>query len=450
MTRTFAPLLLLLAAAAPSASAQGDADERTRLLREITSEAESVRDRASVRLESADGLSAEELRTALRTAPPRARPAILRLAAAREMKDLVPDIAALATTADAVTTEAATRALVALGAEGVAAGRAAIGAAPTLSEAERATRLRHLDALDAQSTVERAFLSRWRRKGGSYRGRYVSLEKLGYPVQPVLLAMLLDIPLEDHFVIVPSTGDEEADRALRQIALRELASSRRRGYRTFAPLPPTVEIDDLFFLSAQALGDVADMALVGGILEEVHSELLETHRRAVRWRPRQWEDAYAHEIEVTLAARGSPELLDQRREAVEVEVEGVKRAVRGTNPQESAELFHFYATKLSELAGVLHQRGRFDDAAKKYDDVLRIQRMLTGKDSAIAAYNRACALARGGRKDEALTALARALDTSRASGWEDLTREWVTEDGDLATLRDDPRFEEALKKRFGE
>jgi len=72
------------------------------------------------------------------------------------------------------------------------------------------------------------------------------------------------------------------------------------------------------------------------------------------------------------------------------------------------------------------------------------------KEPAIAGYNRACALACVGRVDEAFEQLDRALDRDVSAGGEDLTREWVTEDGDLEAIRDDPRFAALIKKRFGE
>lgn len=442
------PLLLTLLLAAGTARAEGDPVERTRLLRELASEAEVVRERAAARLESSEGLAADDVARALRAAPPRAQPGILRLAAARKMQDLVPQIAAAAAGPDAMTAQAALRALVTLGGDAVAAGRAALAGAEDLDAVQRRGRTRHLDALDAQKRVEHEVLSRWRRKGGSYRGRYAALADLGWEVQPVLLAMLLDIPLEDQFLVVPTTGDADADRTHRQIALRELARSTRRGYRTFDPLPTTIESDELFDLAWQALADVADMALVGEILEEVHAELLHSHRSA-GWRARQWEDAFAFDLEVVLAARGAPERLEERRREVEREVQLARLRTRRPEGESASDAWHFYSTRLSELAGVLHQLGRFDESAKRYEEVLRIGRMLTGKESAIAGYNRACALARGGRVDDAIAALARALDPEIASGSEDLTHEWVTEDADLASLRDDPRFEVVLRARFG-
>jgi len=101
------------------------------------------------------------------------------------------------------------------------------------------------------------------------------------------------------------------------------------------------------------------------------------------------------------------------------------------------------------LGGVLHQLGRYDAAAAQYKEVIDIIRRLTEREPSIGGYNRACALARAGRRAEAIAQLARAMDPEFSSGTEDLTREWVTEDGDLQVLHGDPKFDAIVKRRFG-
>lgn len=452
LARLSIAVALSLAGFGGAVPAHGDGDapaapEHLRLLDDLGSEAATVRERAGARLEFAADLRACDVAAALRSAPAPARPELVRLAAVRGMRELVPEIVAVAAGADVVAADAALRAVVALGPDATVAAAAALDASD-LSPQVRASRRRQLAAFDAQRRVEREVLGRWRRKGGSYRGRYADLGRLGFEVQPVLLAMLLDVPLEAQFLAVPTTGEPELDRARRTAALLDLARSPRRGYRTFDPLPTSIEPEEVFDLAAQALADVADLSLLGEILDAIHGELLETHQRA-GWRPRQFEDAYARDIEVILASRGAPARLEERRADLERRALDARRRLRRVGPDEAADEWHYYSTRVSELASVLHQLGKYDEASERYEEVVKIGSRLGGSEPAISNYNRACALARAGRRDEALTALARALDPAVSSGFEDLTREWVLEDGDLESLRDDPRFEAALAVRFG-
>lgn len=423
---------------------------RATLLRDLSSEAAAVRDRASERLITLDGLTLDEVRASLRAAAPRAVPALVQLATTRQMVALVPELAALAAGPDAPAAEAAVRALVAFGEDAVAAGRAALeGArAPGLSTRDRDARITHLAALDVQARVEKDVLARWRRKGGSYRGRYEALRVHGWGAQPVLLAMLLDIPLEDQFVVVPTRSDPELDAALRERAIAELASSRRRGYRSFAPLPPTIEPDELLDLAQQALVDVGDLSVLGPVLDAVHQELVVADM-AAGWRPRPFEDAFALDLEVIFAARGDPAKLRRRRSGYEHRVNGLRRRMSLLDPEQAADDFSYFASRLDELAAVSHQLDDFDGAAARYAEAIEVRRRLTGLVSSISSYNRACSLARGGRTEEAIDALEAALDPDTSTGSQDLTQEWVMEDGDLASLHDDPRFRALMKRHFG-
>jgi tetratricopeptide (TPR) repeat protein len=448
---TAVALLCLLAASPASSRADGaDAAVRTRLLSDLSAEAASVRDRAIERLSVRDDLTPGEIAAALRDAAPRARPLLYRLAAARRATGLVPEIAAGAAGADAPAAEAALRALVTLGEDAVEAGRAALAAAApeVLPAHERDARLRHLRALDIQRLVERELISRWRRKGGSYRGRYDVLASHGWDAQPVLLAMLLDIPLEDQFVVPPEAKDPELLHAYRLRALDELAGSRRRGYRTFEPLPPHIEADSVFELAVQALCDVADLTLLKRVLLDTHEELVKADK-AAGFRVRPWEEAYARDIEVILWRRGEKARLQWRHDQLAMSLRQERHWVQRMDPDDNARVFSVHAQSLDDLASVLHQMDRFDEAAARYAEVIEIRSKLTGMVSSVAAYNRACALARGGREDEALEMLRAALDPVTASGSDDLTREWVLEDGDLESLRDDPRFLAIVRERFG-
>ncbi len=448
ITSALASLVVALAAAAfaGGAFADGTASSREALFRALGDETASVRDEAGRSLERLDGLTEDEVRAALRSADARARPRLFRIAAVKGMKGLVPDLAAALSAEDPVVTDAAVRALVSMGDEAVAAGMKALGDA---KDRDAAAVRGHLTALAAQRAVEREVVSRWRRKGGSYVGRYAEIAKLGWPVQPVLLAMLLDVPLSDQHIVLPQTAAPGAIEAAKLVALIDIANSNRRGYRTFDPLPVHIEQEELFYLAAQALKDVADIEFLGDILESIASELEATDDRA-GWRLRQWEESFYQEIDVVLFARGRGRRLERTAKKMKDQVDFAKRWVDRGADDRRADGLRQLSVALSEYAGVLHQLGRFDEAARHYAEVVQIGRELTGKDPAIAGYNRACALAMGGRKDEAIAQLSRALDRAKSAGSEDLTQEWVTEDGDLRTLHDDPRFAALIKRRFGD
>lgn len=435
---------LLAVAAIPAHAGGPEPPLAERLVAELSSESASVREHAAGRLAALADLDAGLLAEALRTAPARARPQILLVAAQRGAAAVIPAAAELAAARDAVSAEAALRTLVSLGPDGVAAAEAALADAADggVSARTRSARLLHLRALDAQRRVERDVLSRWRRKGGSYRGRYAPLAAHGWDAQPVLLAMLLDVPLEDHLVVVPPSGDADLDAARRMSALSEIASSRRRGYRTFDALPATIDQDELFELANQALADVADLELMGDVLEGVHAGLAAAADTGF-FVLRPFEDGFANDIECILAARGRPALLDERRRRLQADLQRSRRLLP------TPEARQFVAQKIDRVAAVLHQLGRYAEAAARYEEASDIVEEMTGRVPSVTAYNRACALARDGRKEDALEILAKALDPERSSGSEDLTREWVTEDGDLASLHDDPRFAKIVEARFG-
>jgi tetratricopeptide (TPR) repeat protein len=440
---------LACASSGASAHARAEAPEgtsgrvRAELLQSATDESATVRDRATLALELDEGLTAEEVAAALRTAPARAIPGLVRVAASRGFTGLAPEIAGIAAARDAVAAEAAIRALVRLGPDGVAAGVSAL-AKPDAAGAE--SRRIHLRCLEAQRRVEREIVSRWRRKGGSYRGRFSALTKEGPEVQVVLVGMLLDIPLEDQYVAQAMSGNAAA----RKMAIEQLAVSRRRGYVTFDPLPPAIEADSLFSLATQALADVADLATVADVLKGVHDDLLEADSRA-GFQARPFERRFAEDVAWVLASRGDPERLEGHLAQAESAARRAKSRIRafGATPDTAADEFQYYCDKVSEVAGLLHQLSRFDDAAARYAEIVEVRKRIMGKEPATDNYTLACALARGGRRAEALEALRRALDGEVSTGFENLTREWVLEDGDLASLRDDPAFLAAVKRRFG-
>jgi tetratricopeptide (TPR) repeat protein len=439
----------IVVAWAAAAFADGAASPHEPLFRDLAAETEAVRDDACARLERSDDLSDVEVRAALAAASRRAKPLLLRVAAARGMKSLVPEMTEALASQDPLVSDAAVRGLVSFGDDAVAAGRAALSSS---KDADAAAVLVHLDALAAQRAVEREVLARWRRKGGSYEGRYAEVAKLGWPVQPVLLAMLLDIPLTDRDIVIPPTKDPGEELVTKALTLRRLASSSRRGYRTFDPLPTSIESEELFTIAAQALKDVADLDLMGDILEYVAMEL-ERVDDAMGPRLRRFEEFYYREIDTALAARGRPERLERLAAKLDDRIDFIRKYVaraRGDVAAEQDALARLNS-ELGAFGQVLHQLRRFDDAAKCFEEALAIDRRVGGKGgklSAISGYNRACALACGGHVDEAFRQLDRSLDRDVSAGGEDLTREWVTEDGDLRALRDDPRWADLVKRRF--
>ncbi len=433
--------------------AASETASRAELLRSAADESATVRERATTALELADGLSAAEIGEALRTAPPRALPGLVRVAASRGFTELAPRIVEIAAGKDAVAAEAAMRALVRLGKDAVGLGTAALtkagvatAAADAIPAAVAESRRVHLRCLEAQRRVEREIVSRWRRKGGSYRGRFAAVAKEGPEVQVVLVAMLLDIPLEDQYV-APAMSESPI---VRKMAIERLAVSQRRGYQTFDPLPPAIEPDSLFSFATQALADVGDLETIGDVLRSVHDDLADVDATA-DFRARPFEQRFAEDVAWVLSARGDPERLEGHLAAAESRTRRAKARIRGfaATPEDAADEFQYYCDKLGEVAGFLHQLGRFDDAAAKYSEIVGIRKRIMGKEPATDNYNLACAFARGGKLDEAVEALARALDPEISIGFQDLTREWVLEDGDLAALREDPRFVAAVRKRFG-
>jgi len=445
------PAVFVVLACAAAAFADGGTSPHEPLFRGLAAETEAVREDARARLEQADDLTEAEVRAALAAAGRRAKPLLFRVAAARGMKSLVPEMTAALASQDPLVADAAVRGLVSLGDDAVAAGRAALEPA---TDADSAAVRVHIEALAAQRTVERAVLSRWRRKGGSYEGRYAEVAKLGWPVQPVLLAMLLDIPLRDRDVVLPPTQGPADEYVTKALTLRRLALSDRRGYRTFDPLPPSIDSEELFGIAAQALKDVADLDLVGDILESVSEELKQVDE-ALGPRLRRFEEYYCREIDIALAARGRPQRLERLARHMESRVEFLRINVARArvDPSAEQEMLSRLNNALGDFGQVMHQLKRYDEAAKCFAESLAIDRRIggrSGKVSAISGYNRACALACVGRVDEAFEQLDRALDRDVSAGGEDLTREWVTEDGDLHRLREDPRWAELVKRRFGQ
>jgi len=93
---------------------------------------------------------------------------------------------------------------------------------------------------------------------------------------------------------------------------------------------------------------------------------------------------------------------------------------------------------LKALAELYTKTGRVEDGLAADLDLVR----LCPAESEVW-YNLGCSYALTGRKDEALAALSRAIDL----GYEDY--QWMSADGDLSSLREDPRFVSLLKTARG-
>ncbi len=454
LLRTAAAALLLFAACGV---ARADLDAEA-LLRELGADSAHVRRRSRLRLEMADDVTSAAVVAALVAARagdhPDAIPELLALAGARGFT-AVGDVAVnIAQDEDPILAEAALRCLVMLGPDHARSGIAALGVArpdsgvatTTLSASIVGARRDRLQALAIQDAVELDLFQRWRRKGGTYEGRFALLKRHGWAAQPVLFAMLLDVPLEDRFLALPE--DREPSLGERFIVLREILRSHRRGYRTFRQLPRDLNADDLFDLSAQALMDVADMDVLGDVLDAIAQTLENAHDR-YRWnigfQLRPWEDSYAEVLGEILAAHDRKERLARRAERIETAARDSRRIAMRVPKELRARALFSYARDLTDLAGVLHRMREFDRAAAVYAESIRVSTELGGEAPTIAAYNRACALARAGHVDDAL----KQLDVALQSDLTDLRRGWVEEDGDLRTLRDDARFQEILDRHFG-
>jgi len=443
---------LLLSAACGVARADLDAEA---LLRELGADSAHVRRRSRLRLEMADDVTSAAVVAALAAARagdhPDAIPELLALAGARGFTAVGGIAVDIAKDEDPILAEAALRCLVMLGTDQVGLGITALGAdsggtASPVAASLLAARRDRLSALGMQDAIEGDLLQRWRRKGGTYEGRFSLLERHGWAAQPVLFSMLLDVPLEDRFLALPE--GREPSLGERFIVLREILRSHRRGYRTFRQLPLDLTADDLFDLSAQALMDVADMDVLGDVLDAIAQTLENAHDR-YRWtigfQLRPWEDSYAEALGEILAAHDRKERLARRAERIESEARDSRRIAMRVPKELRARALLSYARDLSDLAGVLHRMREFDRAAEVYADSIRVSTELGGEAPTIAAYNRACALARAGHVDDAL----KQLDVALQSDLTDLRRGWVEEDGDLRTLRDDARFQEILDRHFG-
>lgn len=432
-------LLTLVVGTAGAVPASAAGDEPARLVDRLDSPSSHVRESARRELLEQERLPLDELRARLREGSTSARVAVARLLGERGATEAAEELVEAALAGDEELADASVRALVRAGDEAVELLRKRLTDEPSSVFVAR-----RLELLVAQRKVETAVLSRWQRKMGSYAGQFSDLAELGWPVQPILLAMLLDVPLEDRFVVLPET-DDPGERAAAEVgAVLAIRFSPRRGYRTFDPLPVEVEAEDLFRLAVLALGDVADVDVLGPILEDV-ARSLQAHDDSMGFRVRPFERYFAESIEQLLSQRGRHDLLDRRIQDLRRRERSARLWAGQRGGRRNGDSLSLWATTLRDLASALHRRRHYDAAAEAYQQAVDISVELTGEVPAIDGYNRACALACGGRIDEALEQLEAALETST----DDLPYEWVTEDGDLRSLHGEPEFDRILRRFYG-
>jgi len=114
---------------------------------------------------------------------------------------------------------------------------------------------------------------------------------------------------------------------------------------------------------------------------------------------------------------------------------------------EEADLVEMYflekvAARLSDDEDVLIALGDIYTRAGRYEDGLRIDRMLVKllPEDASIWYNLGCSLALLNQRVEALETLKRAVEL----GYQD--HEWMSRDADLRNVRDEKAFKALLKK----
>lgn len=100
------------------------------------------------------------------------------------------------------------------------------------------------------------------------------------------------------------------------------------------------------------------------------------------------------------------------------------------------EFYEGLVSKSPTCAAALHVLGNLYTARGRYRDGLDIDLRLVAltPDDPVAHYNLACSYSRLENTDEAIAALARAVER----GYRDLT--WMRHDADLANVRRDPRY----------
>jgi adenylate cyclase len=133
------------------------------------------------------------------------------------------------------------------------------------------------------------------------------------------------------------------------------------------------------------------------------------------------------DFQSALLASQSLRMLDRHDEARELGLEGIRRAER------ALELNPTDARALSLLPGYLLEEGQAERALECSERALALY-----PDDMSALINGACLRARLGLKDRALDLLEKAL--SRQWG----NRDWIENDHDYDSLRDDPRFQRLL------
>jgi len=151
-----------------------------------------------------------------------------------------------------------------------------------------------------------------------------------------------------------------------------------------------------------------------------------------------WEDAYVRrELAITLRSLTDGELAVEEPLAQSLRIDDLRGYSQRPGPRQAG------AARLLELVAVqlgyyLPREMRSAGQAGREATLLAVA--ARAKDGPIVRYNLACALAKAGRRKQALEALARAVELGFADA------EGMARDEDLASLRQDPAFTRLLEQ----
>lgn len=125
--------------------------------------------------------------------------------------------------------------------------------------------------------------------------------------------------------------------------------------------------------------------------------------------------------------------------------EEARAAVERVGQEFLASIYGVAAARDPEDIAVLAELGHVYTHLGRYQDGLEVDAKLVeaAPDDPTVRYNLACSQALLGQSDDALETLQVALDL----GYDDV--DFMREDGDLASLHDDPRFHDLLARIAG-
>ncbi len=122
-----------------------------------------------------------------------------------------------------------------------------------------------------------------------------------------------------------------------------------------------------------------------------------------------------------------------------------KKRTAGRSQRVEMEFLEAVRARRPENRLVTESLGDLYTATGRYEEGLKIDLELARQypDDAYVLYNLGCSYALVGQKEKAMEILSKAVDQGYSES------RWMTQDSDLESLRDDPRFKQ-LVKRAGE